>query len=72
MKLACTANTEKPEIHGGFALSHWNGEPAVERQIKDDLNVTVRVISNDAECEEGRCIITGEPSDRRVVFAKSY
>ena len=66
------ANTKKPEIHGGFALSHWNGDPAVERQIKDDLNVTIRVIPTDDACEQGRCTITGEPSRRRVVFAKSY
>jgi prolyl-tRNA synthetase len=61
----------KPEIHGGFALAHWNGSHEVEEQIKNDLKVTIRVIPFD-ESEPGRCIFTGEPSARRVVWAKSY
>ena len=65
-------NAKKPEIHGGFALAHWNGDPAVEKQVAEDLKVTVRCLPLDAEPEEGRCIITGEPSKRRVVWGKSY
>ncbi len=65
-------NKEKPEIHGGFALCHWNGSAAVEEIVKNDLNVTIRCIPLEGETEEGRCIITGEPSKRRVIFAKSY
>ena len=65
-------NSEKPEIHGGFALSHWNGDKAVEETIKNDLNVTIRAIPDAAEPDEGRCVITGEPSPQRVVFAKAY
>jgi prolyl-tRNA synthetase len=65
-------NSAKPEIHGGFALAHWNGSPAVEEQIKNDLKVTIRCIPFNAAEEEGRCILTGEPSKRRVVWAKSY
>ena len=44
----------------------------VEEQVKNDLNVTVRCIPEDAPREEGRCVISGEPSERRVVFAKAY
>lgn len=65
-------NAEKPEPHGGFALCHWSGEATVEEQIKNDLNVTIRCIPLNAEPEEGRCIISGKPSHRRVVFAKAY
>jgi prolyl-tRNA synthetase len=65
-------NTEKPEIHGGFALAHWNGSSEVEKIIKEDLNVTIRCIPIDAPAEKGKCVITGEPSERRVIFAKSY
>lgn len=65
-------NKEKPEIHGGFVRAHWNGSPEVEEQIKKDLKVTIRVIPNDEPLEEGRCIITGEPSKQRVIFAKAY
>jgi prolyl-tRNA synthetase len=65
-------NTDKPEIHGGFALCHWSGDPEVEEQIQNDLNVTIRCIPQDAEPEEGQCIISGKPSPYRVVFGKSY
>src|SRR5881227_3209183 len=33
-------NPSKPEIHGGFALAHWNGSREIEEQIKNDLKVT--------------------------------
>ena len=65
-------NSAKPEIHGGFALAHWNGSREVEEQIKNDLKVTIRVIPLDKMAEAGRCIFTGEPSARRVVWAKAY
>ncbi|MFP4163637.1 MAG: proline--tRNA ligase [Chitinispirillaceae bacterium] len=65
-------NKNKPEIHGGFALSHWNGSSEVEEKIKNDLNVTIRCIPLEDSEEEGKCVITGEPSKKRVVFAKSY
>ncbi|MFC1479600.1 proline--tRNA ligase [Planctomycetota bacterium] len=66
------ADKEKPEIHGGFALSHWCGDSAVEEQIKDELNVTIRCIPLDREEEEGSCIYSGKPSRGRVLFAKAY
>jgi len=65
-------NPSKPEIHGGFALAHWNGSREVEEQIKNDLKVTIRVIPLDDSSEPGQCIFTGERSARRVVWAKSY
>jgi prolyl-tRNA synthetase len=69
-------NPEKPEIHGGFALAHWNGSAEVEQKIKEDLKVTIRCIPSRGQLpgadEPGRCVITGEPSPQRVVFAKSY
>jgi prolyl-tRNA synthetase len=57
-------NPSKPEIHGGFALAHWNGSREVEEQIKNELKVTIRVIPFGAG-EPGKCIFTGEPSARR-------
>ncbi|MBL6988578.1 MAG: proline--tRNA ligase [Bacteriovoracaceae bacterium] len=64
-------NKNKPEIHGGFALTHWSGESSVEQKIKDDLNVTIRCIPFD-EKESGTCPFSGKPSKQRVIFAKSY
>ncbi|NQT11930.1 MAG: proline--tRNA ligase, partial [Planctomycetes bacterium] len=66
------ANCDKPEIHGGFALSHWSGETEVEEQVKQDLQVTIRCIPSGSEPEPGTCPFTGKPSRGRVVFAKAY
>jgi prolyl-tRNA synthetase len=65
-------NTDRPEIHGGFALSHWCGDPACEASIKEDLNVTIRCIPLEMDAEEGKCICCGKPAKGRVVFAKAY
>ena len=65
-------NEEKPEIHGGFALSHWNGSAEVEAQLKNDLQVTIRCIPLDAGDGPGTCPFSGQPSQRRVVFGKAY
>lgn len=65
-------NAEQPEIHGGFANSHWCGNTDCETKIKDDLKVTIRCIPNDAVEEAGSCICCGKESRRRVIFAKSY
>ncbi|MEM1354605.1 MAG: proline--tRNA ligase [Planctomycetota bacterium] len=72
---------EQPEIHGGFALAHWNGDEAIADQVQKDLGVTIRCIPLEGELErggfgeatgEGKCIFTGEPSRGRVVWAKAY
>ena len=65
-------NGGDPEIHGGFALCHWCEDPEVEEQVKNDLSVTIRCIPLDAPLENGKCVITGRPSKRRVIYAKSY
>lgn len=65
-------NAEQPEIHGGFANSHWCGSAECENKIKDDLKVSIRCIPFDAVEEAGRCICCGKESMRRVIFAKSY
>ena len=67
-----TSKDEQHEIHGGFALCHWNEESNAEEIVKKDLNVTIRCIPLDAEVEDGKCIISGKKSVRRVIFAKSY
>lgn len=61
-------------IHAGFVLAHFNGDPALEAKIKDDLKVTVRCIPLDASIGggPGTCPFTGQPSKQRVVWAKSY
>ena len=57
---------------GGFVSAHWDGTVETEVAIKDATKATIRCIPLDAEEEEGRCIFTGKPSHRRVLFARSY
>ena len=61
----------KPEIHGGFALVHWDRDPQWEEQLKNDLKVTIRCIP-EKKSEPGTCIFSGKESPCRVVLAKSY
>ena len=64
-------NQSKPEIHGGFALVHWDRDPQWEEQLKNDLKVTIRCIP-EKKSEPGTCIFSGKESPCRVVLAKSY
>ncbi len=66
-------NAEQPEIHGGFAMSHWCGSTACEEKINTDLSVTIRCIPLTRDQDvPGVCVVCGKPSPGRVVFAKSY
>jgi prolyl-tRNA synthetase len=65
-------NPDQPEIHGGFVMAHYSGEPELEEKIQSELKVTVRCIPQTDNPEPGVCIFTGRPSKQRVVFAKSY
>ena len=64
-------NPERPEIHGGFAMARFVDTPAVEEKLKE-LKVTIRCVPLDAEPKPGKCLFTGEPTDRWAVFAKAY
>jgi prolyl-tRNA synthetase len=64
-------NEEQPEIHGGLAYCHFV-ESAEMDEILKKLKVTVRCIPLDGDEEQGKCIFTGKPSQRRAVFAKAY
>jgi prolyl-tRNA synthetase len=57
---------------GGFILAHWDGTPETEEAIKDATKATIRCIPLDAPTEEGKCIFSGKPSHRRVLFARAY
>ncbi len=62
---------KRPEIHGGFAMANFVDTPAVEEKLKE-LKVTVRCVPLDAEPRPGKCLFTGEATDRWAVFAKAY
>ena len=56
----------------GFILAHWDGTAETEAIIKEETKATIRCIPFDSVEEEGKCILTGMPSSRRVLFALSY
>lgn len=60
------------EEKGGFILAHWDGTTETELAIKEETGATIRCIPLDAPKEEGRCIYTGRPSEKRVLFARAY
>ncbi|MFT4772212.1 MAG: prolyl-tRNA synthetase [Cryomorphaceae bacterium] len=57
---------------GGFVLAHWDGSAETEERIKQKTKATIRCIPQDSVEEEGKCIFSGNPSSRRVLFAKAY
>ena len=60
---------------GGFILAHWDGTPETEDRIKEDTKATIRCLPFDADEESltpGKCMVTGKPSARRVLFARAY
>ena len=57
---------------GGFILAHWDGSPETEEKIKEETKATIRCIPLDVSPEEGKCIFTGKPSNKRVIFARAY
>ena len=60
------------EEKGGFVLAHWDGTAETEARIKDETSATIRCVPLDREDEPGEDMLTGKPSDGRVVFAKAY
>jgi len=59
---------EKP----GFIAAHWDGTAETEARIKEETKATIRCIPFDSPDEPGKCILTGKPSPRRVLFARAY
>lgn len=57
---------------GGFILAHWDGTTETEEKIKEETKATIRCIPLDGEEEDGKCVYTGKPSKRRVIFARNY
>ncbi|MEX1135686.1 MAG: proline--tRNA ligase [Balneolales bacterium] len=56
----------------GFIYAHWDGTTETELKIKDETKATIRCIPLDENPEPGTCMVTGKPSERRVLFARAY
>ena len=57
---------------GGFLLAHWDGTAETEEKIKDETKATIRCIPLGAEMEPGKCVYSGQASNKRVIFARAY
>lgn len=63
----------KEEIEkSGFILAHWDGTPETEAKIKEETKATIRCIPFDRDTTPGKCMVTGRPSEGRVIFARAY
>ncbi len=63
---------QKIEEPGGFLLAHWDGTRETEDRIAEETKATIRCIPFDRKKEAGKCMVTGKPSEGRVVFARAY
>ena len=57
---------------GGFISAHWDGTAETEDAIKEKTKATIRCIPLDNQLENGKCILTGNTSTQRVLFARAY
>jgi prolyl-tRNA synthetase len=57
---------------GGFIAAHWDGTTETEEKIKEETKATIRCIPLDAPEEEGKDVYSGQPSNKRVIFARAY
>jgi len=60
------------EEPGGFFLAHWDGTRETEDRIAAETKATIRCIPFNSKKQAGKCMVTGQPSKERVVFAKAY
>jgi prolyl-tRNA synthetase len=60
------------DTKAGFVSAHWDGTPETEDKIKEMTKATIRCIPLNNEQEAGICILSGQPSTQRVLFARAY
>jgi prolyl-tRNA synthetase len=63
---------QKIDDPGGFLWAHWDGTRETEDKIAAETKATIRCIPDQRAKETGKCMVTGKPSEGRVVFAKAY
>ena len=56
----------------GFISAHWDGTSETEDKIKEQTKATIRCIPLDNPGQQGKCILTGNESKQRVLFARAY
>jgi len=74
------ANTHEPKdyaglteaVQNGWSLSWWCESAECEAKVKEDTKATTRCIPLDQPGGEGPCIVCGQTSRRKVIFARAY
>ena len=59
----------------GFVYTGWNGNPAVEETVKEQLKATIRVLPGEeflSESPPGKCVSGDADSVTEVVWARAY
>ncbi|MDR2918730.1 MAG: proline--tRNA ligase [Tannerella sp.] len=63
----------KEKIEAGyFVMAHWDGTAETEEKVKVETKATIRCIPLEGDKTPGNCVVTGNPSAQRVLFARSY
>lgn len=57
---------------GGWVRTGWNGDAAVEAQVKEETKATIRCIPFDQPEDPGICAVTGEKAQYEVLYSKAY
>jgi prolyl-tRNA synthetase len=62
----------KKVVEDGWAYSWWCESKECEAKVKADTKATTRNIPLNQPGGEGKCIVCGEKSEKKVYFAKAY
>jgi prolyl-tRNA synthetase len=63
---------ERVAANAGWSFAHWCGQASCEAAIKAETKATIRCIPRDQPLEAGACIVCGQASPQRVIFARAY
>jgi prolyl-tRNA synthetase len=66
---------ELMEGDGAFVYAGWNGDKAVEAKVKEETKATIRCLPEPEFLTPNgptRCMVTGEPAQHQVIWAKAY
>jgi prolyl-tRNA synthetase len=63
------------ETKGGFVYTGWNGDPAVEERVKDEMKATARVLPDEefrSPAAPTKCISGEGDAKHEVMWARAY
>jgi prolyl-tRNA synthetase len=62
----------KARADDGFLLAHWCERPVCETRVKEETGVTTRCYPFGVRQEKGSCVVCGQDSPGRMLWAKAY